>query len=290
MLTNKFNLPETFLKAVESHEHKGGFLSASGTSVGPRIFWLKKRHKDKVVEDVSNRIWALLGTAVHYILDKGEGKNDLTEEYLETEILGKTVSGSSDLFSNNTVHDYKVTSVWKVIYKDKDGMYEWQNQLNTYAYLYRKAGFEVNNLKIIAILRDWSARDASLKPDYPQSQIAIIQIPLWTMEEQERFLSDKVRNFLDHENTPDHLLPFCTDLERWYTGDKYAVKKKGNKRALSGGVHNTRQSAEDFATLQPVPTEIEHRPGESKRCSQYCEVKNFCNQYLETQKGEKKND
>jgi len=150
--------------------------------------------------------------------------------------------------------------------------------LNTYAYLYRKAGFTVNNLQIVAILRDWMASKAAMDPNYPQVQVSTVEVPLWTLEEQEKFLTDKVQQFLRYENIDDDTLPDCNNEELWYTGDKWAVKKKGLKRAMNGGTFTDEDKAKTFAEAQKVDTEIEFRKGEAKRCA-YCDVREFCNQY-----------
>ena len=101
-----------------------------------------------------------------------EGKTVLSEERLFCDEKGWTISGAIDLqeiheengFATVTVSDYKVTSVWSVIY----GKEEWVNQLNCYAWLVRQAkGLSVTKLRIIAILRDWQRRRAEESGDYP---------------------------------------------------------------------------------------------------------------------------
>lgn len=277
-ITNIYNVPETVVRALDWHTHRKAFLSASETSLSPRQFWLKERHKGEVVEDVSERIWALLGTAVHYILEKGSDKQELSEEYLTTEIAGETVSGITDLYNDGKISDYKITSVWAYIYRDKPGsMDSYTTQLNTDAYLYRKAAFEVNELEIVMILRDWQKRDA-VKENYPNVQIQVVPIPLWSMEEQERFLADKVNLFKSFQETPDDALPECSEAERWYSGTEFKVYKKGLKRALNGGTFNSEGEACDFANRQEFLTMIKKIPGESKKCS-YCIGRTFCNQW-----------
>ena len=93
-ITNKNNLPEALVKAVEGHNHKGGDYSASMLENPARIYWLKKRHYDKLTEDVSVRLWALFGTAVHSIIEKNAGDNEIAEGYHRENFIinGRSVS------------------------------------------------------------------------------------------------------------------------------------------------------------------------------------------------------
>lgn len=271
MITNKFNLPETFVNALKREgKHKKAYASATELLKSPRQFHLANRHAGETEEDVTDRIWMLLGTGLHYVLEKGEGKNDLVEQYLTADVMGEKISGFCDHYSNGTITDYKTTSVWSVIYKSSEE--SWEQQLNIYSYLYRMAGFEVDKLQIVAILRDWQKTKAKFDPNYPQIQVQTIELKLWSVEKQKQFIEDKIKSFKACEDAPDNDLPFCTEKERWYTGDKWAIKKKGLKRALK--LYDSAEAAEN--ALQEGQ-EIEFRKGESKKCD-YCQASQFCNQ------------
>jgi len=119
-ITNNNKLPEPIVKAIESHEHKGADYSASMLYKSPRMVQLGNRYKDKIEKDASDMIWSLFGTALHHIVEQGTGKNELSEQYMEVDIGGKKLSGSSDLLTKNdtgyTITDYKTLSVWAIIY------------------------------------------------------------------------------------------------------------------------------------------------------------------------------
>jgi hypothetical protein len=143
----------------------------------------------------------------------------------------------------------------------------------------------VGKLQIIAIIRDWSARDAQTKEGYPQSPVATIDIPLWTFEEREAFMTKRIT---DHgtalfEMETDGDLPECTAEEMWEKKTSYALKKDGNVRAKS--VHETQEEAQEAlakATAAAKKNEsfsIEIRQGERTRCKSYCQVAPFCSQY-----------
>jgi hypothetical protein len=143
----------------------------------------------------------------------------------------------------------------------------------------------VGKLQIIAIIRDWSARDAQTKENYPNSPVATIDIPLWSFEEREKFMTKRI---YEHgtalfEMETDGDLPDCTAEEMWEKKTSYALKKDGNVRAKS--VHETQEAAEE-ALVKALGTakknegfSIEIRQGERTRCKSYCQVASFCNQY-----------
>ena len=155
-LTNQFGLPEPFFRAVLNDKYSRGNAHYSVTDLirPPRITILSRRHWEEIEEDVSERIWALLGRAVHAILEAAEPDNALTEERLFAEVAGRTISGASDLFHDGVVSDYKVTSIWTRIFGSR--LEDWTLQLNFYAFLFRQIGFPVQALKIICIYRDWT--------------------------------------------------------------------------------------------------------------------------------------
>ena len=143
----------------------------------------------------------------------------------------------------------------------------------------------VGKLQISAIIRDWSARDAQTKEGYPPSPVATIDIPLWTFEEREAYVSKRI---YDHstalfEMETDGEMPDCTPEEMWEKKTSYALKKDGNVRAKS--VHATLVEAEDAlvkansAAKKNESFSIEIRKGERTRCKGYCQVSQFCKQY-----------
>jgi hypothetical protein len=146
-----------------------------------------------------------------------------------------------------------------------------EQQLNSYAWLYRKNGFEVKRARIVAPLRDWSKPRAEREPDYPQVGVVVREIPLWTPQQQEEFVIGRIINHQIAEGIPDDELPPCTPEERWHKPDTWSVKKKGNKRA-----HRVYSSLVEAESNQPAGYGIEHRRGVDIRCASYCRVAQFC--------------
>lgn len=270
--TNTENLPQPLVSAIQFSDYDSvGDISVTGLIQPPRIRQLTKRHNNEIVEDISEGIWRLIGSVGHKILERSNTDNHLSEERLTTKLLGWTISGKADLLApNGTLDDYKFRSVWAM----KDAKPEDEEQLNLYALLYRHNGFEIEQARIIAVLRDWSKTRASREPDYPQVGVVIREIPLWAPGKQQAFLERRVKLHQKTQELPDDDLPLCTGAERWHQPDTWAVKKKGNKRAVR--VFDDKEGAAAFLLRSEAPYEIEFRPGVDTRCLHYCAVREFC--------------
>lgn len=278
-LTNKHNLPEPVVKALTRDEYSKGESNRSITQLidSPRVRILRQERWEEMEEDVSDKLWAVMGTAVHKMMEDTECGGYVSEERFFADIEGWTISGAVDVqrFEEDgcIIYDYKTCSVWSVIFGKK----EWETQLNCYASLLRRAkDVNVKGLKVIAIMRDWRRRDAE-KADYPSSPILEIDIDMWSEEDQDKYLEERV---LVHQQaefnrlTGDEL-PLCTPHERWEKAAKWAIKKKGNKRAVK--LYDSLEDAEKALEQGQL---IEHRPGESTRCTgDWCRVSRWCSQF-----------
>jgi hypothetical protein len=274
-ITNRMGLPEPIVKAVTAHVHRGADYSASMLSQSPRMVWLKRRHDDEIEEDVSDRIWAMLGTAAHYVVENAGGDNILQEGYIEAKVGDVTLSGTFDLYDGEELTDVKTLSVWSIIYGDKTN--EWEKQLNTYAYLLRSIGFSVKRLSIVAIMRDWSKSKAKLDASYPQAQAIKIPVKLWSDDASRAYVEESIEHFELNKNTPDDDLPECTAEERWQSETVYAVMKDGRKSAVK--LHDSIEAASAHVIELGKGHQVVVRPGEWKRCADYCNVCRFCSQY-----------
>ena len=278
-LTNKFGLPQTFVNVIQRPTYTKGKANISVTELlnSPRIVQLKRKHWDEIETDASEMVWALFGSAVHNILEHGKDDHHIVEERIFAEHEGWKLSGAIDLQEVEEdgiiISDYKVTGAWSVMNEKQD----WHNQLNIYAWLVEKVKQQpVKKLQIIAIVRDWSARDTA-KEGYPSSPIATIDIPLWPMDQREEYINQRIHlhsaAYFDSETDGD--IAQCTPDEMWEKPEKFAVKKEGGARAKS--LHDSRDEAE--IALPPKGYFIEHRPGSRTRCESYCQVSAFCSQY-----------
>lgn len=288
MLTNKNKISELMVDVFDDKPYiPAGTADYSATSMidPPRLVILKKRYGDQVVDDVMDRWNIFLGNAVHEKIEKELG-NFPTRYILErkfTEVVnGKKIVAKIDAYDTetDTLYDHKTCKVFAWSNEPKK---EWEEQLNINIWFLRKAGFEPVRACINALMLDWLPGMAKFKgpEEYPQVPMCEFEIPIWTFDEQEAFIINKLDVLSEAESLDDDSLPLCSDAEMWAKPDTYAVKKEGvyvAKRVLP-----TMKEAEEWIARQRNFRElyIEPRPGERVRCANYCKVKAFCSQYKE---------
>lgn len=288
-LTNKLGLPQPFVKAVARDGYIPGDCDISVTSLlkPAQLLQLEKRHEEEITEDVSDRIWSLLGQVVHGILERAE-ETAISERRLYIDVEGWRVGGQMDRFllKDGLLQDYKFTSVYKV----RDGVSEeFAKQLNIYAHILRANGEEVKKLEIVAILRDWS-KNAFVREGapYPEHQVVLLDVPIIPPEEVEAFIVERIRLHKASTLLPSDQLPPCSKEERWVRDEKWAIMKKGMKRATR--LCNSEEAAEMALEAAGSGHSIKHRQGISTRCESYCPVKQFCSQYKKIKQTKGDND
>jgi hypothetical protein len=130
----------------------------------------------------------------------------------------------------------------------------------------------------VAIIRDWSRRDALNKEGYPQAPIVTVDIPIMSFDQREVLVGYRLNLHSEASLSVQigHELPECTADDMWEKPTTYAVKKAGGVRAKR--VFDSREEAEVF--LKTVKDhEIEVRLGGRTRCASFCNVSQFCSQY-----------
>ena len=283
-ITNHHNLPDVVFNALTHSDYTKGdsLLSVTQLIDSPRVTLLQRQHDDDIEQDATDFLWSRFGTSVHEMFERAAQNEDcLSEERLFATVNGWKISGAIDLQQVTPegviVSDYKVTSVWSVIF-DKQ---EWHKQLNCYAWLVRHAKqLPVKRLRIIAILRDWSRRKAQEGGNYPDSPIQMIDIPLWSDEEQDDYVEERVmlHQLADYESETGGIIPECSADERWEKPTLYAVQKKGRVRAIK--LHQVEDDAIEHAKSLGAGHSVETRVGESTRCAQnWCRVSQWCEQW-----------
>ena len=278
--TNNHDLPGPVVAALT----RGDSQSVEGLRIttlidSPRISQLKKAHRDELVEDVADLAYRALGSAVHLMFEQASSSNSgISEERLNAEVEGTLISGAIDYQYEDggavAITDYKTTRVFAVMMGDKP---EWERQLNCYAMLIRKSkNLPVKRLSIVAILRDWRASEAERRGDYPSTPIVSIPIALWPDEEQDRYVSERVRlhNLAETEMELGSLRP-CTDEERWARPAKWAVHKGNNKRAMR--LFDSEEEANLFKK-NGEDRRVIKRAASYLRCEKYCPVAAWCDQ------------
>ena len=223
-------------------------------------------------------VWKIMGTAIHEVFEKAASNAYVSEERLSHTVDGTVISGAIDYqFEDDgevDLKDYKSTSTYSITSGDKP---EWERQLNVYAYLIRHAkGLKVRSASVIAVLRNWTKSQAERSSSYPQASIAEVKIKLWSDEEQDAYVKERVRLHRVAELEKDFGLPPCTPDEQWAKPSKWAVYKGSSKRAK---LFDTEDDAQEFAG-QSRDCSVVERPATLTRCeNNYCRVADFCDQW-----------
>ena len=274
IIKNELGLPQAFINALnlERHNAKGEY-SATTLLHSVRETILTDRHFDEIEVDVADCVWQIWGTAVHLIFERA-GIEGFAEERFEVPVSNSKVTGRVDLYDlqNEIVYDWKTASVYKWTFADFD---DWDKQGLIYAWLMKQNGLNVKEIRFVALLKDHSKSKARKETDYPQkpAMVHIVKVTDKALEEIESFIKTKVPELEKAELLADEELPPCTKEERWATDDTFAVMKEGRKSAIR--VFNTKEEAEtNLASLGG--TYIEERKGESRKCVDYCNCKDFC--------------
>jgi hypothetical protein len=272
-LTNRYGLPEAIVKAVvnDKYSRAGSHISVTGLLQPPQIRALLETNEPE--EDVAERIWSLLGQATHTILERAyENEPDvLVEQRLFMGCLGWEISGQYDVLDlkTKTLYDYKVTTVW-----NRDGKDDWTRQMNLLRLLAHHNGQFVDKLVIIPIFRDWQKSKVGTGGEdnaYPEAQVRPIEIPVWGLDEAQKYMEERVRL---HQTRP--AVP-CTDEDRWMKPATFAVMKKGQVRAkkLCDTIEEATKVVQE---LGEKDHSILTRPASPTRCLNYCGVSRFCPQ------------
>jgi len=302
-VTNRHNLPAPLVRAVTFGErrHRPNFISVTELIKPPQMRALEIEHDAEIEEDASERIWALMGSAVHSVLERAMVDNVFQEQFLSVDIGGWSVTGKPDLLEADMfgsdgylLSDYKLTSVAAFFGGVKA---EWEAQINCYAHLFRLHGFEVGKAQIVAMLRDWSKGQSLKGGDYPPIPVLVQPVGLWPAEGQAAYILSRVRahQAVMRGEEPEP----CTPEERWERPTKYAVVKDGNKKAtrvFEDELEASNCKADLDQKIGYFGYHVDRRPGASVRCESYCRAAPFCQQWAalkrlkETENDDSNND
>ena len=278
-ITNRKGLPEQLVRAVErEYTYQPKRYSITSLLDTHRILQLKRRYHEELSQDVSDMIWMIFGSGIHKAIeDAGVGQGQHAEKRLEYQFGDYTLSGIVDFIDehNEVILDWKTTSIWTYIYKSNHD--KWLKQLQLSALLwFKNTGQWIQRGQIGALLKDYKKKPFP-EDNYPDSELQIIEFDLGSPQDIEQWVIDTFNDIALYEAFDDHELPLCTPEERWNTGDKYAVIEKGKKRAAR--VYDNEEDANRHvsqAFTDGIKMEIDYRPGEDKRCKEYCPVRAFC--------------
>lgn len=290
--TNKYNLPDPLWNALRKSDYKKtSKYSVTQLLKSPRQVILEERYTDKIEADVSDALWRFIGSAIHDFLRKGETENDL----VETRLKYKDVSGQLDFYEGSyyCIDDFKITSMWTVVYKSQ--YEEWQKQLSIYAALLIYNGFEVKQIRNIVIMRDWN------KHNNNGLELPITIVDHELLDEIDglpilEWVDKQVNYFEECKYLTDNELPFCSSEYRWasediwkvYWNESKAEKPRSEKNFTGDNSENQAKEYAEYLTERDKSKKKTYRAelikGEQFKKCEYCSASQFCNQYLEGNK------
>lgn len=285
------------IRALDNYQRGNANFTTTELIEPERIRSLSIAHAGEIKEEEPG-VWRVMGSALHQLLKEAgalanqeEDRFILEERFHATMPGGKIVSSQIDVYDRKekTLDNYKVCSVWKFILGDSP---EWEQQLNVEACVLRMNGLEVRQVRNIAFLRDWNMRKARLgkQPDYPQSDIHTVDMPLWSMGEAQEFILERIRK---HEAAKDNP-PLCTKAERWQRDASFALMQKGRKAAIRlFFTQDQAEAAMGEMERREIPGRhyyVEERQAEPVRCLDYCPCQPFCDFGISAMKKWREND
>lgn len=286
-VTNNLGLPEVYRRAWNAiqanHKTSGADLSATAAVTPAKIRRLMQLHGKEITEDISDLVRPLIGTALHYILEMG-ATSELSEEPLFAEVDGWTIVAKPDLLelTSGVLTDHKASSKWAYIIGDKK---DWEAQLNVTAEVLYQNGYDVKVLQVSLMVLDFSKKERRQREDYPPASIVVVPVPVWTRDERLAYIRERIDS---HHRAQEGEIDDCTPAERWERPAVWAVvaesakpNAQGFRRAVSGGLHDNEQDANQMAAALTEEKKkkhlVEFRPGRSPRC-EHCKVYDWCAQ------------
>jgi hypothetical protein len=277
---NKYNLPDRVLRVIKGgHKDKVpdiNRLSITDLIEEPLARALYINFYDDIISDYSDLLLATQGTALHERYERCAADDDDAEHKFEDVVNGMTVVGMADNYFDNTILDLKQTGVYGPKYKiDK-----WTAQLNCYAWQRRKrkmyegatADEAVNKLFVDVWYRDWKQNKTYYK-GYPPIPFEIIELKLWTFEEQDAYIKRQVdlhRWFTVQDSPKQYGIP-CSNKTR---GIRFEAYKKGNKTPTK--VEDTKEALELWVKDQTFNCYYEIRKSAPVFCNRYCKARSVC--------------
>lgn len=220
--TNKYGLPEVFVRAVENdpYDNGGSDFTPSSLDNPPLAYALLKEYREQALVDVSSRVASVIGQGAHSIAERAARPGiDICEQRMFGTFVvdGKTyvVSAQLDLYETDTgnLYDWKTTKAYAFSKKAGGGKKDsWIAQMNIGAELLRRqpSPHDPKSLTIIAMLKDWKMREAGTA-GCPEQEVIAVPIPMWSREETVKYIEDRIRVLVAATVTSE-----CSPKDNWY--------------------------------------------------------------------------
>ena len=297
-----------FLKAMlayNDYDYSNDPTNISTTSLmkPTHMVALERFNKDTSKEiNLEGMIPSVMGNAMHSLLEvalektseemwkqfgipKPEKLEVRQEERVIRTLHGYTVTGKFDMlymYDGSEWHlaDLKTMSVWALMIDPIKKKEEFIKQLSIYRWLNHTVTI-ADRAEILYWYTDWSKADSMRKSSYPASRIGHLEIALWSLEDTEKYISDKLLKLIKATESLEKsgvTGTKCDDSELWKTENTFKYYK--NPKKTDRATKNFETYGEAHARYmkdKAVGTIIEVS-GEIKRCK-YCSVTAFCPDY-----------
>ena len=237
------------------------YIMATRRMMFPELFPEELRLTPTQVEvfsqDIQERIPARVGTAIHTAIDfainikahsalKSLGYPEsmlskllinpepdkiqkdsfviMTEQRSYKEIDKFVISGQYDAVVNGVVHDIKTTSTFAYTSGSMDKKYIIQGSI--YRWLNPDLITE-DEIVINFLFTDWNKNYVYSRENYPPTKVLGKSFKLWSVEETEMYIRDKLNQLKKYWNDPLHLIPCCTDEDLYSGSIIYKYYKSG---------------------------------------------------------------
>ena len=184
-----------------------------------------------------------------------------------------TITGQYDLIVDGRVTDLKTTKTYGYIsgsnndaYIKQGSIYRWLNPNK----------ITDDQLSILYYFKDWTAMAARANPLYPKAEMLQKMFPLLSIQETERYITNKLRQLDDAIGKPEEDIPECTSEELWEDPTKYKYYSDPAKLDRATKNFDESYTANQYLASKGRGIVLEV-PGKVKACN-YCEFSTICKQ------------
>lgn len=206
---------------------------------------------------------------------------DLIPIYMEQrgtkEINGWRVGGKFDIVTEGLLQDYKSTSTYTWVKGGRDEEHKLQGSM--YRWIHPDKITE-DIIRINYIFTDFMKAMVN-STGYPDSRIKHKDIPLMSIENTERWVSERLYQIDKYWNAKEEDIPECTDEELWRSEPQFKYFSDAAKVDVPGA--RSSKNFDDMASARIHMAEkggkgaIKVVEGQVKRC-EYCAIAPICKQ------------
>lgn len=202
---------------------------------------------------------------------------DLIPVYMEQrsyrQVGNMTVSGKFDLVIDGYLEDIKMTSTFTYAHKTNDE--KWRIQGSCYRWL-NPLIVTKDTLKIQYIFKDFMQSLAN-SPNYPPSATHEYKIKLWSPQETEVYVKQRVADLQRLDSADEADMPPCSDEDLWRKDPVFKYYKNPNSTARSTKNFDTFQEAHARLAEDGYVGKVVEVKGEVVACK-YCSAFPVCKQ------------